>query len=90
MRCIRQAAIRCSGPWVAGDAAAARALLAAGIARLMGRAELKLFVPSNDEAALALAREAGFAAQRTLRHRIRGAPSVPRAMLFGRINLGQG
>ncbi len=56
----------------------------------MGRAELKLFVPSNDEAALALAREAGFAAQRTLRHRIRGAPSVPRAMLFGRINLGQG
>jgi GNAT superfamily N-acetyltransferase len=78
------------GPWIAADREAARELLAAAVARLRAAAEIKLFVPANNAVGLELAREAGFEAQRDLRHMIRGRAEAPRATLFGRANLGQG
>jgi ribosomal protein S18 acetylase RimI-like enzyme len=78
------------GPWIAEDTAAAYALLEAGMSRLAAAADIRLFVPSTNAAALECAREAGFEPQRALRHMIRGRAELPGATLFGRANLGQG
>ena len=60
------------GPWGARDDGAARALLAAGLARADGRA-VRVMVPGDNDGARALLAQHGFTLARSPRHMRRGA-----------------